>query len=117
MADTTVEAAVVSVHDADLIQNGLPFDRFDVLVIAGEEVEVPPALAAGRQEVADRMLRSLLPMCTGTVLSIEGARPPSPNLVRGSPGAWHADPVPASEAGSRVAGFLADRESRAPSGA
>ncbi len=68
MVDKTVEAAVLCVNDAGFLRSGLPFDRFDVLVVAGHSLHDgtdqpltdPPA-------VMQHLLRALRSSCQGKV--------------------------------------------------
>jgi cyanophycin synthetase len=69
MLDKTVNAAVVSINAPAVLRSGLPFDRIDVLVVAGNSIQDATGLelpdkARGMQEI----LRGLLPSCQGKVL-------------------------------------------------
>lgn len=68
LADPTVDAAVLDIPDISALGPGLPFDAFDLLVIAGE--------GAGSASAADMTLvRALLPACTGPIVH-KGVIPP-----------------------------------------
>lgn len=83
MRDRGVDAAVVSIDDRSVLGTGLPFDRFDVLVIAGPSVAATTAAGAGngerlqRRPVAD-VLAAIAPNCDGAVVRVaDGADPVS----------------------------------------
>lgn len=71
MMDRRVAAAVLSVDDFGIMRSGLAFDRFDVLVIAGNHVRRPGDAPPAGNELAS-LLRALLPMCDGAVVALEG---------------------------------------------
>ncbi|MBL8582133.1 MAG: hypothetical protein JNL61_07910 [Rhizobiaceae bacterium] len=72
MTDPTVEAAVVCVNDMSILRDGLPFERFDVLVVAGDEFpgEGPRDASRARADLLS-LLKALVPMCRGAVLTLE----------------------------------------------
>jgi cyanophycin synthetase len=71
--DKTVDAACLSVNDDSLLRTGLPFDRFDVLVLAGKHLLKHGRENASPPEMQWRsVLAALLPACTGKVLSVAG---------------------------------------------
>ena len=74
IGSSAVEAVVLSVNDDQLALKGLPFDRYDLLVLAGMAVGGDPSgTTAARQTLMDETLRSALAACTGLVLGIEGS--------------------------------------------
>lgn len=75
-----VDALVLAIHDDELLQTGLPMDRFHWLVLAGDAVE--PRFASGQRAggsgsgskaLLDGLLTSLLPACSKRVLFVEGS--------------------------------------------
>ncbi|NTV08169.1 MAG: hypothetical protein HGA81_06145, partial [Chlorobium limicola] len=42
LMDRTVDAVILCINDTSLLQTGLPFVRFDLLVLAGSEINMPP---------------------------------------------------------------------------
>lgn len=107
MLDRTVDAAVIAVNDASLLRTGLAFDRFDVLIVAG--MRIAGAAAGNDRSVLASLLKALLPMCSGTVLTVEGSgvrlAPPAENGTA----VIESQPVPIS----RVARTVAARMTRA----
>jgi len=77
MADKGVDAAVLCVNDTEILRSGLPFDRFDALLVAGTRLvdranrplEDP---AAGLQ----RLVRTLRPACRGAIFASPGLPEP-----------------------------------------
>jgi cyanophycin synthetase len=71
--DQNVGAIVLSINDDSVLRTGLPFARFDVLVIAG--VNFPPQSEAANSEGLGELLRALLynilPACDGAIIAIE----------------------------------------------
>jgi cyanophycin synthetase len=72
MTDTSTNAAVFSVSDPTIIESGLPFDRFDALVVAGDWVQPYTGHRAeafkGRIFDIAALTGMLLPACRGPVL-------------------------------------------------
>lgn len=71
LTDKNVEAVVLCINDAHLLLSGLPFDRIDLLVLAGARVD--PSATDKVARVSDNPLielvkQFLLPACTGKVL-------------------------------------------------
>ena len=72
MIDTSVEALVPCVSDLNFLETGLAFDRFDVLVVAGDDVAIPSGQRADAFfdqsfGLAD-IIKALLPACPGPEL-------------------------------------------------
>ncbi|OOZ38138.1 hypothetical protein BOW52_09205, partial [Solemya elarraichensis gill symbiont] len=61
VADPAVEAGILSINEAELLKTGLPFDRFDSLVIAG------PLTGSDSPHALTMLLAALLPACIGPV--------------------------------------------------
>lgn len=75
LRDRGVEAIVLSIQDARVLQTGLPFDRFDVLVLAGTQMKVGADSSAAMSAQAMRaVLHAILPSCAGQVLPVDPMR-------------------------------------------
>jgi cyanophycin synthetase len=114
IGNPTVDAAVVAVDEAAVLQTGLPFDRFDVLVIAGNDIVARQPHGLTSEQLAEQVLKSLLPMCAGVVLTVAGAEPPRAVLARDCPAVWVAAPVPVGEIGPRVAEIVRGGQQSGP---
>jgi cyanophycin synthetase len=71
--DRAVDALVLSINDDSILRTGLPFPRFDILVLAGSHV-VPrnkDAATAPIEPVIRDILTVVLPACDGTILTID----------------------------------------------
>ena len=75
LRDRGVDAVVLSIQDADVLQTGLPFDQFDVLVLAGTQMSVGAhATAALSAQAMLVVLQAILPACSGQVLASDPMR-------------------------------------------
>jgi cyanophycin synthetase len=72
LGQQNVEALVLGVNDDDLAAKGLPFDRFDWLVLAGRHL-ADESGATATAVALDDTLRWALAACTGLVLSLTGS--------------------------------------------
>lgn len=89
MGDRTVDAAILCINDASLWSHGLPFDRFDVLVLAGTRIDVPSNFTRlSAEDLLGKMLAMILPACDGTVLALEGAGVTTAGLEQRTPAHW-----------------------------
>jgi len=74
--DHRVEAMVVQAWDEDLTSTGLPFPRFDILVVGGDVTRMNDSGAnpggPGGGDCTQELLGNLLPACDGNVLVLEG---------------------------------------------
>lgn len=72
--DRNVEAIVLNVNDSNVLLTGLPFARFDFLVLAGEHVT---PLDNVDEPASDNLMRDLLelilPACDGKVIPIKSS--------------------------------------------
>ncbi|WP_018879418.1 ATP-grasp domain-containing protein [Thioalkalivibrio sp. ALE9] len=83
------ECLLVSINDAELVRSGLPFDRFDALVLAGTHIS--PAEQEGdasSEQTFSRILSALLPHCAGPVLQVSDGSGPA---LQAAPGTAMAD--------------------------
>jgi cyanophycin synthetase len=71
--DRAVDALVLSINDDSILRTGLPFPRFDVLVLAGGHIvrRDKDAAPAPIEPVIRDILTVVLPACDGTVLTID----------------------------------------------
>lgn len=72
--DRTLGAMVVSIDDIATLRTGLPFARYDVLVLAGSYLRgVDPLGPSERQAIVIELFTSILSGCDGRVITAEGA--------------------------------------------
>ncbi|ASQ90567.1 hypothetical protein CHL67_06200 [Prosthecochloris sp. GSB1] len=72
--DNSVEAIVLAVDDDSVLFTGLPFARFDMLVLAGTKLGASERSGGNAGEDSMReVLRLVLPACDGRVAPLEGA--------------------------------------------
>jgi cyanophycin synthetase len=68
VADKTVEAAILCVNDAGVLRSGLPFDRYDFLVLAGNSLHHRPGQPSGGPSTTMQdLIQALRPSCQGKV--------------------------------------------------
>jgi cyanophycin synthetase len=72
--DRKVDVAVIQLDDTGILENGLAFDRFDALVLVGDDAAAPAGSPASDTLLAS-LLPALLPMCEGVVLQVAGRLP------------------------------------------
>lgn len=66
MRDRTVKAAILCVNDADVLRSGLPFDRFDVFVVAGQSFSARSGVPLANSSMVIRnLIQALQPACQG----------------------------------------------------
>ncbi|MFA5630623.1 MAG: acetate--CoA ligase family protein [Porticoccaceae bacterium] len=102
LCNKQVQAVVVCVNDSSLL-SGLPFDRFDVLVIAGHHVKSGPSQQAMTpQRMLGLLLENLLPACTGTVLRLAEAGLQISGYRGFGSAHWHEEPLPRADLGRHL---------------
>lgn len=105
MLDRRVKAAVICINHADALLKGLPFERFDLLVLAGTHVALPQDQSdQPRGAFIRELLNSLLPACDGNVMSVAGSALNVEGLERFTPARWIREPVQPE----RLAGCVAE---------
>jgi len=72
--DRRAEAIVMRIDDTGLIATGLPFQRIDMLVIAGNAVAADSASGERSGEAMADLVASLLPACDGSVIILPEAQ-------------------------------------------
>lgn len=95
MMTPTVDAMVISVNDLGILQTGLPFPYFDVLVIAGTHIDL--GSHADSQQALPALMRALVSCCDGKIVRIKEAQlqiKPSAELTAAK---WLEEPVPAGQ--------------------
>ena len=87
--DRNVEAIVLNVNDSNVLLTGLPFARFDFLVLAGEHVTPHNNVD---EPASDNLMRDLLelilPACDGKVIPIKGSKLNADQYRHLTPVAW-----------------------------
>jgi len=73
MFDEKVSAAIVSIVDAEVLKSGLPFDRFDILLVAGKHVESKGQGRTGAQQRLTAIVSAIIPHCSALVVAERGA--------------------------------------------
>lgn len=110
MLTPTVGAMVLSINDLSLLQTGLPFPHFDVLVLAGNHVD--PGVHADRQQALPALLRAVTSACEGTVVTVKEAQLQVRRPVDHVGPVWLEEPVPAAQLVSVVVDLVNDAERR-----
>lgn len=73
LRDPTVEAIVLSIQDDQPLHLGLPFDRFDLLILAGRHIESALPRQPGHPSILLRaLLATMQPACAGQLLPMAG---------------------------------------------
>ena len=101
-ADKTVEAIVLSINDESVLSTGMPFARFDLLVLAGEHIDVPEnAEKPDSGAVMQNLLELILPACDGKVVPVKGNKTPVEQYRHLCPADWEK-PVAQSTAVKKI---------------
>lgn len=107
--DRNTDAMVLSVSDGSVLSTGLPFARFDLLVLAGAV-----SAASDRHERPDpeitmrELLELLLPCCDGKVITIEGTAWKTDSLRHLTTAQWEPEASPDKAMELVTAAMLAD---------
>jgi cyanophycin synthetase len=74
--DRNVEAIILSVNDVSILKCGLPFQRIDVLLIAGIHISSPDNddNKKTNHELIKDIISAVLPMCDGEVMALSEAQ-------------------------------------------
>ena len=87
--DRNVEAIVLNINDSNVMLTGLPFARFDFLVLAGEHVSPHDDVD---EPASDNLMRDLLelilPACDGKVIPIKGSKLNADQYKHLTPAVW-----------------------------
>ena len=68
-ADRNVEAIILNVNDDSLLSTGMPFARFDLLIIAGMHISTSSP-ESRNEAVFHQLLTAMLPACDGQILTL-----------------------------------------------
>jgi cyanophycin synthetase len=73
VGEQNVDAVVLCVHDTGMLSTGLPFERFDLMVIAGSHINLPEGQGnhAVNEFHLNTMLDFILPCCDGSVIVVD----------------------------------------------
>lgn len=113
LRDRSVAAVVLSINEASVLRTGLPFDRFDVLVLAGPHVALPKnSGTATREGVFRGLLAAILPACDGKVVTVKGAGLNISGYEHLAPGLWVNEPVEPDRVVDGVVEALAEADER-----
>jgi cyanophycin synthetase len=117
LADQRVEAVVLGINDRSILRTGLPFDQFDVLVLAGQHLRLD-GLSDGlsREQVCNEMCNILVSACAGKVLTVAepGIEAPSPPVFNRAE--WVNTSLPPDQVAEAVVQAMLEAESRHRSG-
>lgn len=68
-----VEAMVLSLSDLSVLRSGLPFDRYDVLVLAGADISIAQDEGTmDHEKLFEDLVEALIPACAGSKLLLKG---------------------------------------------
>ncbi len=85
-----VDLALVAINDDSILHQGLPFDRFDMLILAGANIRPDKAEAGqGRENLIAQLLASLLPSCDGVIITPGTAGIHVSGMVGETTATWH----------------------------
>lgn len=116
LSDQSVGAVVIGIHDTSILQTGLPFDRFDVLVVAGTHLKHHSNSGGPLKEgVLHEMLNILLMVCEREVITVMGSGVEVPSSLRPDGTAQVRTSVPPEQAAEAAVNSLlaAERKHRA----
>ncbi|MGR8979330.1 MAG: ATP-binding protein [Gammaproteobacteria bacterium] len=85
LSDKSIEAVIIRINNAGVLYTGLPFDRYDILVLAGSHIEISPKLdKTQRDRIFFDVLSAILPACRGGVVNSadSGLEFEAPNQIR-----------------------------------
>lgn len=103
--DNRVEIAIICITDVSPLLTGLPFDSYDLLILAGSHVE---ANGRGPQVGIEQIVQNVLPACDGVVLPVETSFDSIQRRDRHGSSRWEK-PVSAEGLPDRVAELLRHR--------
>lgn len=65
-----VDAIIMTIEDDAILRTGIPFDRYDVIIVAGKKIQSthPNVIDITDQQITE-VLRCVVPACTGIFLS------------------------------------------------
>lgn len=112
--DRKAEAIVLSISDTGVLRTGLPFARFDLLVLAGSHLALNESETArlGAGQVMQSLLALILPACDGVVFTMEGSGLSISGMERLTSARWQQLPPEQGKALSTLMDALAVAELR-----
>ena len=94
--DRRVEAIIMQVNDDSLLESGLPFPQYDLLIIAGDDLAAAkPEGGRPDAEIAADLIPALLPACDGKVVQLTGSGLPLDRFRPMTRASWEAMSSPA----------------------
>jgi cyanophycin synthetase len=73
LMERTVDAVLLDINDTKLLGTGLPFERFDLLVLAGSNIDVPSQTGDEQKlMLIQAMLDFIVPCCDGRIIVVDG---------------------------------------------
>jgi cyanophycin synthetase len=72
LTERTVNAVLLCINDITLLSTGLPFERFDLFVLAGTEINLPLGISEDERDLQlQTLLDFILPACDGNIIIVE----------------------------------------------
>ena len=112
--DRSVGAIVLSINDDGVLRTGLPFPRFDVLVLAGAHILPHSAVpeTPNLNPVLNELLSLILPACDGTVLTVDQSGLTLNGFAPMTSASWQHLPAEAERFYTTILGALRSAEAR-----
>ncbi len=87
--DRRVDAVIVAINDDRAARQGLAFDRYDAIVLAGENLRPRDNNPNRKAHIrSEDVLHSLLPACDGVIISREAVNDIPPDLIAQCRAIW-----------------------------
>lgn len=113
VVDKTVSAMIISIDDVGALRTGLPFAKYDVLVLAGSHIAFPDnAQEHDRQQLLLELFAGILPGCDGRVMMLEGSGLHTRGLERMTPASWDAASIAPPRLIAEIVGEIMKLESK-----
>lgn len=107
MMNRGVDAAVICIDDAAVLKTGLPFDRFDVLLLAGPHIAMPGDSGMRQPgQVIRAVLGAILPACRGKIVRVANSGLVVNGNMAGIQAEWLATPLEPGEVVESIADAL-----------
>ncbi|MCB1865550.1 MAG: acetate--CoA ligase family protein [Chromatiales bacterium] len=117
LREQSVDSIVIFVNDVGVLETGLPFDRFDLLVLAGAFVaDQTSAKGLATASTIEQLLAAMLPGCTGEVLTVAGCAAASNELRKLTTAVWLDERVAPACVPDRVVSAIAAGAKRSSMG-
>lgn len=113
VAERQLGAMVVSVNDIGTLGTGLPFARYDVLVLAGRNIVGLDAVdKQQQQQLVLELFASIMPACDGRVVMVEGSGVKVQGLQHVTRARWDETPIAPDKLVSEVLSALMTCETK-----